>query len=1388
MESAREVPLFSQLSTVSIKNYNDKIVVNLLPTLEQVLETASAYVSPNTIIDSAVGVASGINELSSAVHLSYSNAQTQNAGRTLTIKEPPLEIIIEQPLDESSLVNLSRLLGEHTPASMSQEETASLIALLEKNQVDHLKIKSTGVRFVFRILEQTFRPLYRLPPQFEHFTGRQEELTMLREGRDSVKVIAPRENLPPEEKHDKRFSQIAGTGGIGKSQLANYYARLQFREKNYDWIIWMVGGEDDQRAHNNLSSQFADLGLALGLDVKQLKDEVLHKLIYQRLAAKGRGLVVIDDAPNYNVVKSFLPERFDHREIDVLITTRNSHTFDSVLTKILLDVFTLGDAKQYIHRLLKETVTEADAEVLAITLDRYPLALTQALAYILNNHCTIAEYCQRYTTLRVAQKKYLETPVYEDDPYQLEHQKRQRKFEATMKAVVELSMEQVRTICQTEEAFGRAKTVLLAATYLAPEAAIPKGLLGAWIPKYEGEIEINDALNVLRALSLLEEDSQLAAYRMHQVVQDTLKLEETPTATQMKLLQWVKNFERHLESSGTYFRTLDEQKYKLLEAHMIVLAQHLSRQPREDEFLEGEVFMLMAAGNAFGLQGKGETAKYYFETALKCHCQISTRSTKKQNEGFCLMSLGAATLTCGDPKGAKKHIEEALSILHLTLREEEHGVFAQGLMNLGLATLSCGDPRGAKRLLEEALPILRAALGETHADVGLCQMNLGSATLSCGDPRGAKGLLEAALPILQAASGKDHANVGRCQINLGSATLSCGDPRGAKAHLEAALPILRAALGEAHADLGGCQANLGLATLSCGDPQAAKGDLEAALPILRAALGEAHADVGLCQMNLGFATLSCGDPRDAKTHLEAALPILRAALGEAHADLGRCQANLGSATLSCGDPRGAKAHLQAALPILRAALGEAHADAGRCQMNLGWATQSCGDPQAAKAHLQAALPILRAALGEAHADVGLCQVNLGSATLSCGDPRGAKAHLEAALPILRAALGEPHADVGLCQMNLGSATLSCGDPRGAKAHLEAALPILRAALGEGHANVGLCQMSLGMAILLCDDPKGTGHLETALPILRATLGEGHANVGLCQMNLGMAILSSGDSDNAKTYLEKALQIFRDFFGDDHEYVKKCQSLLAEAYQDSRKHIQPVANKDQGRLLLNNWNTEDPPQAIRRAATHGTSHELSSLLQQFPAYINGRDSNPQKGYTALHWAVLKRRADNIAVLLELGARVDIQDNQGRTIIDCALEDHHPPIIDLFKRALLRRYKDNYMGESQLDIIVRLCAQNNDTEGLKLLIHLKVPLDHADTNTGQTALHLAVINGDENFIRLLLEAGADRSLEDFMGNTALSLAEEKNELLMDKIADDVLAALSDDGLEDTSACSL
>ncbi len=540
MESSKEVELFSQLSTVSIENLKDTFIVHLRP----LLEIASTYEPPNSQVSKAVGVVPR-TEVLSVVQFFPPKAPIATSEHRLTVEEQPVEIVIEQPLDDTSLGKLLELLGNHSPASLSHTQKGNLFGLLKENPsiVSQLNFKKTGIRIIFRIPEQTFIPLYGLPPLHRHFTGREQELTRLR-------------SFPDE---DKKILQIAGTGGIGKSQFANYYARSEFNNKCYEWIIWLNGG-DLQKISDSLSSQFVELGRALGLPVNQLKGDPLYLRIYEKLGEKGRGLVVIDDAPNYKVLKTFLPESFGRWNMDVLITTRNGQTFGPLIRKFIVDVFSLEDAKCYIHRFLKETHSEQDIEVLARTLDCYPLILSTSMITLPNEKLSIVEE-------QCAQA----------------YQSANTKVKTIMKEIVQLSLEQVKILCKSEDAFERAMRVLTAASFIAPEVAIPKVLLGKWLPEDEGEIFIEEVLDVLRAQSLVEDDKKKATYRIHKAVQDVVRSSETFDSAQKKLMQWNEIIESSLSLTSSSKRGYQGEQYALFEAHSAALSEHLSLIKGQDK-------------------------------------------------------------------------------------------------------------------------------------------------------------------------------------------------------------------------------------------------------------------------------------------------------------------------------------------------------------------------------------------------------------------------------------------------------------------------------------------------------------------------------------------------------------------------------------------------------------------------------------------------------------------------------------------------------------------------------------------------------------------------------------------------------------------------------------
>ncbi len=973
MKKPSELTILSELNKVSIKNYSNELELTLLPVLKELLEIADDHQPPNTIASAVVGRASLIEETAAVISVSQSKTGIKTPSRTLSVKENPVVIEIKNPLDEATMVNLLRLVGEHTPSTMSEQDMQTLVNFVAQNEeFDKLKFERTEIRIKCQIPKETFQPLFHLPPVFNQFTGREQELTQLKAHRELVQVIMRQEAA----------KQIAGTGGIGKSQLVNYFARSQFREKYYNWVIWLTGGVDDNSTINSLQSQLTQLGQSLCIDVKENKDRDLYRLIYLRLAAKGHGLVILDDVPNYAVARPYLPECHEQPQLDVLITTRNNLTFGNSVKKIILDVFNIDDAINYILRMLNNTVSKTDAELLATTLNRYPLALSQALAFIINSDCTIETFCKRYRASKKAQKAYVNEPVLQDDSYEMERQD-QRKWDlqATIATVVEISLDQVRILCKSKEACDRTYKVLLATAYLAPETAIPRDLLKGWIPNDEVDSKIGDAVKALRALSFLEEGDINASYRIHQIIQEVLKLQESPDSIRKQLLQWVVFFKNYLEENSFQIE-IKEKKYTTLRPHVLAVAQQLNLlHPRSEELFDAEAAMYRIAGLACKVEAKDKLAKSHFDSELKCLQQMSTNVKNKVRQGICLVDLGDAMRCCGESKGAKERLTKALEILKSSLTEP-HVEIGKCLMHLGIAHVICGDSEGGKERLTESLKILRSTLKEPHEEIGRCLVKLGWATLSCGDVDGAEKHYVEALRILKSTLGKTHVDVGRCLTNFGSAMQQRGNfQRAIELHTKA-LKILEDNLGKQHVDVAGCLSNLGVVTLDSGDPYHAEEYFKKGEPILKSAKGERHVDVGRCLSNQGLVAIECGRLDDAKNLLDKALEIFKVALADQknqHADEGRCLMYIGRATMLCDDPQSAKDLLNKALPILRASLGKEHVEVGRCLMNLGGATLLCNDPRDAVKLLEEATPILKNKLRENHTDVMKCQLILKEA-------------------------------------------------------------------------------------------------------------------------------------------------------------------------------------------------------------------------------------------------------------------------------------------------------------------------------------------------------------------------------------------------------------------------
>jgi ankyrin repeat protein len=168
-----------------------------------------------------------------------------------------------------------------------------------------------------------------------------------------------------------------------------------------------------------------------------------------------------------------------------------------------------------------------------------------------------------------------------------------------------------------------------------------------------------------------------------------------------------------------------------------------------------------------------------------------------------------------------------------------------------------------------------------------------------------------------------------------------------------------------------------------------------------------------------------------------------------------------------------------------------------------------------------------------------------------------------------------------------------------------------------------------------------------------------------------------------------------------------------------------------------------------AARDGDNERLLALLEQ-GARVNRGNSN---GGTPLMYAALSGNPETVGLLLAHGAKVNAAASNGWTaLMIAAVKGHARAAQVLLEQGALANRPDVY-GWTPLMRAVR----EKRAELVRLLA------DHPPTRinlrgeNGLTALHLAVLSGREELVRILLGAGADPRQKDDAGRTSRDLAQ-------------------------------
>lgn len=336
---------------------------------------------------------------------------------------------------------------------------------------------------------------------------------------------------------------INGLGGIGKTQLALEYA-YQHRQ-DYHAVLW--GRADTREA---IYSTFASIAHLLDLPEKDEKDqEVIVETVKAWLADRSGWLFILDNVDELALVKEFIPPAFRGH---LLLTTR-AQALGTLARKFEVKVMRSEIGALLLLRRAGLIAPDASLEQASPTdvtiakelseeMGGLPLALDQAGAYIEETQCGLAGYQRLYQKERVLllQRRGGLT-ISSTRSNTLVRRVFRRFFPPSRSPLQELRglsvVDHPEPVAATWSlAFAKVRRANAAAAdflqlcaLLQPDT-IPEAILVQDAPYLSHRLQrvfsnphaFNEAINVLRAYSLISRDNTAHTLTIHRLVQAVL--------------------------------------------------------------------------------------------------------------------------------------------------------------------------------------------------------------------------------------------------------------------------------------------------------------------------------------------------------------------------------------------------------------------------------------------------------------------------------------------------------------------------------------------------------------------------------------------------------------------------------------------------------------------------------------------------------------------------------------------------------------------------------------------------------------------------------------------------------------------------------------------------
>jgi hypothetical protein len=624
-----------------------------------------------------------------------------------------------------------------------------------------------------------------------------------------------------------RATVLSGMGGVGKTQLAADYAQRRWSAGELQLLVWVTAGSREA-----IVSSYANAATALTGREHLTPEQGARALLEWLAQATVPWLVVLDDLQAPADISGLWPPTTDRGRTVVTTRRRDAALRGHRRQMVEVGVFSEAEALACLRTALADQPSLLDgAEDLVRDLGCLPLALTQAVAYLLDKQLSCAQYRSRLAERR------LTNVLPEPDELPDEHR-------ATVAATWSLSVERADRMAPQ----GVAKPLLDIASVLAPNG-IPAEVftsgsvlahVSAVIGRDVDESDARDGLGCLRRLSLITFDATSAPreVQVHALVQRATR-DAWPDGHSATVVRTAADAVSQLWLERDHEPELEQ----VLRANVNALID----TGQDDLWRGGGHEVMFQLGSSLGTSGLVTEARAHFETCLEQagrHLGPDHLQTLPVRHNLAFWQREA-----GDPVGATAAFEELLTEVRRQFGHDDPRTLSVR-SNLAASRGRSGDAAGEAAEIEALLTDVHRVFGPDHPDTLNARNLLAHHLIDVGRSVEAVALLDSLLDDRVRVLGPDHPDTLITRGNLAYARGGAGDPVGAVKAFEELVADHVRLLGPGHPDTVTSRNNLAIWRGNAGDPVGATADFERLLDDCLRTFGNGHPRIGSIRANL----------------------------------------------------------------------------------------------------------------------------------------------------------------------------------------------------------------------------------------------------------------------------------------------------------------------------------------------------------------------------------------------------------------------------------------------------------------------------------------------------------------------------------------------------------